>query len=261
VRARALAAVVSMACAPLAVVACKQILGVSDLQVADAGAGDADAGGPGDDGSAGVGCRTGTAFEQCYTCCALIDGGDIDAFFFGGLYGCACNAANGDCLPDCPSYCAGGSPDDGSSCDLCFFDSFRDGGPGVCRGQVQTSAAANPGAALIYDCLRGCTDPTSTDCSNLATASGCITCCEANYPSETLSYFGGSAHDCACDAGGCSGTCSIYCGAQPSADSPQCTRCAVDALADGGPCHDQEPCQTPGCTNLASCLEACQQDR
>jgi hypothetical protein len=231
------------------VAACRQVLGVSDLQV-DAAAGDASGTDSGQEAQQSV-CNTqGATFESCYSCCSTIDGGDPN-FFRGGLQHCACSAG---CLGDCPNYCdSGAGSDPPPNCDICVYDSFR--GFGSCQQQAAANGDSG-GGALVYECIRGCPTPTSNDCSNLLTSKECYDCCEANDVNSTTSLFG-QARSCVCDAG-CAAECPSYC---PSGgvDNAACTRCALQSLLDGG-CVGAASC-SGNCSTLSQCLQGCTQQQ
>jgi hypothetical protein len=243
VRARWVAVAAALACAAFVAAACRQVLGVSDLQV-DAGGGEAGEAAP------LSGCNNeGTTFEDCYSCCSRIDGGDPN-FFLGALQPCACTG----CMTDCPNFCdSGAGSDPPPNCDICVFDSFR--GFGSCKQQAATNGA-DGGSAVTYACIQGCPSPTSFDCSKLGTLRECYDCCEANDPSSTSMLFGAPAQGCVCDAG-CGSECSMnYC-PNGQVDTAACTRCTLQSLIDGG-CAGVAPC-SGACPALSQCLQSCVQ--
>jgi hypothetical protein len=245
--------------AALGAIACKQILGVEDLGVVGSDAGDAGETGAGEAGGGGAGaaCQKLDGTENCYTCCALLDGGD-QGFFRGTLNTCVCGA---ECSADCPQYCPNGTGDI-PDCDLCvFLASLVPTQPTVCADAAAQAAASSPGAAAIYECLQGCPQPTDVDCARLTTLQGCYDCCEYRHVTSRNALFG-PGHDCVCDAGGCANRCSQnYCPSM-GVDTGDCTRCALDALLDGG-CASlgTNLCNSADCRQMVTCMHGCMQSQ
>jgi hypothetical protein len=233
-----------------AVVACRQVLGVQDLGVGEAGA---ETSGSSSGSPAAAACRAMTTTEGCYNCCALIDGGD-QGFFKGDLHTCACNTA---CSNDCPTYCGPTAPGDSTDCDLCvYLESFNT--QGDCYQRATTAGQGTPGATLIYQCIAGCSPPSDGECASLATRQGCYDCCALQHQAALRTLFGSPAQACTCDAG-CASLCPSYCPTS-STDTPQCTQCVLDSLVDGGCASTGAAlCSSPDCQAMTTCMQQCAQ--
>lgn len=242
----------------LGALACRQIMGVADLGVAPPDAGEGGDAGTGDvQGDVGpfAECHQLAGTENCYNCCALLDGGD-QGFFRGSLLTCVCG---NECSADCPQYCPSGNGDI-PDCDLCVFvDILGPTQAALCADAAAQAAAGSPGAAAIYQCLQGCPQPNDSDCAGLTTLRGCFDCCESRHLGSRNTLFGQEGHDCVCDAGGCGARCQDYCPSM-GPDMGDCTRCALDALGDGG-CSNlgQTLCSSPDCQTMVACMRGCAQ--
>jgi hypothetical protein len=260
-----LLAAFALGAAALGASACSALLGIRDLPGLDGGAdasgeagaegstegGATDGGGDGGDSATTWPCANQANTEQCINCCANMDGGD-QAFFQGPLHQCACQPHV--CTDECPTYCPSSSSDQ-ADCDLCVFSTFRDPNAGCATAANQ--AAQNAGERAIYECMLHCPWPLDSECNQLSTAKACYDCCEGKNINARNALFGATqARDCACDAGGCAGSCSTYCSPSSGVDTAACTLCALDALTDGGACSSLQ-CTDPGCNALIACMRGC----
>jgi hypothetical protein len=250
----ALLAVAALAGAAVEV-ACRQALGIQDLAVSEAGAseGGAGEGGAGDAGAAAAACHAKTTTEDCYSCCALIDGGDL-GFFHGDVHDCVCST---ECADVCLTYCGPTAPADSTDCDLCvFLESFQS--LGDCYQRAAAAGQATRGASTIYQCLAGCAPPSDSECASLATRDGCYDCCSGQHVAALQTLFGSAGQACACDAG-CGPVCPSYCPTS-SSDTYSCTQCVLGTLIDGGCASTGAAlCSNPDCKAMATCMQACAQ--
>jgi hypothetical protein len=79
----------------------------------------------------------------------------------------------------------------------------------------------------------------------------CLGCCRSTYFTESQAVYG-AEQPCACEAGGCTPFCPVYCTTR-GPDVPACTDCAARNLVDGGQCR---AARTSG-TVFAACLDTC----
>jgi hypothetical protein len=241
---------VALAGGAIALVACRQVLGVEDLGVSDAGEASSAEAGPGD---AGTGCQALATTEACYSCCAELDGGD-QSFFKDDLHACICQT---ECSADCPVYCQPPAAAESTDCDLCvFLGSFQP--LGQCHDRAATAAEASAGTGAIYRCLAGCNVPSDDECSKLSTLRGCYDCCGGKHLAALSTLFGSpAAQACVCDAG-CAGACPSYCPGG-GVDVGACTRCALDSLVDGGCAATGAGLCNGDCQNMTACMQLCAQ--
>jgi hypothetical protein len=241
------AALAAAAGAALALVACRQVLGVQDLGVRD--------GGPegGLEGGSSGACSARATTEDCYSCCAELDGGD-QGFFSGGLHACVCNS---ECSADCTNYCGPTAPADLTDCDLCvYLSAIPDAGQ--CHDPAAAAAQASAGANAIYRCLTTCAAPSDGECAGLTTLRGCYDCCVGKHWSSYGLLFGPPAQACVCDAG-CAASCPDYC-PNSAVDQGACTRCTLGSLTDGGcAATGASLCHDPDCLAMTACMQLCAQ--
>jgi hypothetical protein len=225
--------------AALAVVACRQVLGVQDLGVAEGGSG---------------ACNALSTTEACYSCCAEMDGGDL-AFFQGDLHACACNT---ECSADCPAFCSSPqAPPDITDCDICVYLS-EFSLLGSCRDAGIAASQSSPGSKAIYDCISTCPAPSDQECAGLSTLRGCYDCCEGKHLPAADSLFS-NGRSCVCD-GGCAGACPDYCTNNAATDVGACTRCALGSLIDGGCASTGASlCTNQDCLQMVACMQLCAQ--
>jgi hypothetical protein len=249
-------AAVGLAAGLVGVGACRQVLGVQDLGVAEggheAGSG-AEAGAP--EASPSAACADAGSTEGCFSCCANVPGGD-QTFFKYDFHTCVCGT---ECSALCSAnFCTASPSSDTNDCDICAFETAFDPA-GQCQQTAQTAGQANAGTQLIYDCISNCPVPSDTECAGLNTLRGCYDCCEGKHLGARSAFFGGAGNSCACNGGGCASACPTYCGSG-GVDVAACTRCALDSLVDGGcATTGASLCGSSECQQMVACMQGCMQ--